>query len=423
MQRKVFLPILAFLCSVCILEFIYLEKYDPGNYSKIQPTPRAKDFSSWETCKNRKDPDNKAFGAQSNDTYDQVFNSTRDEYDLALEERGTKPLLILFYSKALGKLDSPSYAWESLGAQGRTDKATCSSNCVYTLDNRMIRCADLVAVHNVWGGLNVTYLEWLREKNEAVPWVWIQHESPNNTHFHPLNELFQFTATYSLSSELWVPYYKVIPKEKPDTSGTAVDHAKGKSKNVIAFMSNCVEYRIKFIRQLGKHVQIDFFGKCNRNASFPRNSGKQKQYKFFLALENSFCEDYHTEKFYWQGFVKGLIPITFFDSDLLKNHPFLAPSKSFINIFDFPNMKAVADHLNYLSNNDTAYNEYHAWRNDFTVREMDQCSICEEAHRINVKEKRGLPTIKIEEIWNQTKCIGYDKELFQKYLNNKTLEK
>ena len=438
---KYLLPIVATF-SVCLLaiqynfetiSFISVWKrsnitYQPpisqvnfNNFYKNHRKQQSKISTSWEACRNRKNPENKAFGAQP-DTYDQVLNSTRNEFDLALKERGSKPLVILFYNKGIDKFNPPKYPWKALGAQGRTDKARCSSNCLFTLDNRMISCADLVVVHHAWGKLVVRHLKWLRDQNKLVPWAWIEHESPANSRGQSrLKELFQLTASYSRSSDLWVPYGKVLRKEKPDTSGTGVDHAKAKSKKVIAFMSNCVGYRIKFIRQLKKHVEIDFFGSCNGNAFCPRNSNncedKQKQYKFFLALENSFCEDYHTEKLYWQGYTKELIPITFFDYDELKNKPFLVPApKSFINIFDFPNMEALADHLNYLSNNDTAYNEYHAWRNDFTVRGMDRCSLCEEAHKIDVKEKRGLPTIKIEEVWNQTKCIGYNKELFQKYL-------
>ena len=410
----------------CMLEFGYnfetvssiigwRKKYRPYP-PKIRPTI----ITDWETCRNRKDPDNKAFGAQP-DTYEQLLNSTREESDLALKERGSKPLLILFYNKGIDKNNPPHYPWKVMGAQGRT--GTCSSNCLYTLDNRMTSCADLVAVHHDWGGLNVENLKWLRDQNKQVPWAWIEHESPASTRIQSkYEELFQLTASYSRSSDLWAPYLKVVSKEKPDTSGTAVDHAKRENKTVIAFMSNCVGYRIEFIRQLGKHMQIDFFGGCSGNVgSCPRNSKdceeKQKQYKFFLALENSFCEDYHTEKFYWQGFMKGLVPITFFDAESLKNKPTMAPPKSFINILDFPNMKALGDHLNYLNNNDTAYNEYHTWRNDFTMRGLDRCSLCEEAHRINVKGKRGIfPSIKIEEVWNSNKCIGYDKELFQKYL-------
>ena len=376
--------------------------------------------NAWEACKNIQNPTDKRFGAQP-DTYDEVFNFTRTEANVAYRKRCAEPLIILAYAKGVNKNNPPDYPWGALEGQGRTDE--CSSNCIYTLDSRMISCADLVVVHHKWGGLDVGNLKWLREQNKQVPWAWMEHESPHNTRGQSkLDNLFQFTATFSKSSHLWVSNFFVVPKEKPDTSGTAVDHTKGKTNFVITFMSNCVGFRIDIIRKLQKYIKVDFFGGCNKNSgSCPRGSDacekKQKTYKFYLALENSFCEDYHTEKFYWQGLQKGLIPITFFDPDSLKSKPIVAPPKSFINILDYPNMKALADHLNYLNKNDTAYNEYNAWRNDFVVYEKNRCAICDAAHRINVKEKRGLPTIKIQDHWSKSKrCTGYENKMFQKYL-------
>ncbi|CAM4989011.1 unnamed protein product, partial [Rotaria socialis] len=34
-----------------------------------------------------------------------------------------------------------------------------------------------------------------------------------------------------------------------------------------------------------------------------------------------------------------------------------APNHSYINIYDYKTVKELADYLNYLSNNETAYNE------------------------------------------------------------------
>ena len=44
----------------------------------------------------------------------------------------------------------------------------------------------------------------------------------------------------------------------------------------------------------------------------------------------------------------------------------LLPPRSYINVEDFDSPKDLADFLQYLDKNATAYNQYHAWRQDYT---------------------------------------------------------
>ena len=94
-------------------------------------------------------------------------------------------------------------------------------------------------------------------------------------------------------SEITVPSF--IVDDQPDTY--QVDYAKTKTKMVLVLMSHCVGYRISFIKQLNKYVQVDNFGAWigNNAKSCPRFNKechkKMRQYKFYLALENSFYED------------------------------------------------------------------------------------------------------------------------------------
>ena len=75
--------------------------------------------------------------------------------------------------------------------------------------------------------------------------------------------------------------------------------------------------------------------------TFEECTKKLKPYKFYLAFENTYCRDYITEK-YWQSQQnRHQIPVVAYSNTTLQ----LLPPHSYINIFDFPNLKAVADKM------------------------------------------------------------------------------
>ena len=43
----------------------------------------------------------------------------------------------------------------------------------------------------------------------------------------------------------------------------------------------------------------------------------------------------------------------------------LLPPRSYINVEDFDSPQDLAEYLQYLAKNRTAYNQYHAWRQDY----------------------------------------------------------
>ena len=400
---------------------------------------KASDLSEndyWESCKNTKNPNDKKFGIRE-EPYDELLMNTRSLYNKAFKERDSKPLIVLLYNNGYTRQNKPDYPNRYLFGEGLSDQENCPYNCLFTHDNRMLSCADIVLAHHSWARLNISQLRWMRNQRTDVPFAWYEWESPFWSKRHRrLNDIFNLTITYARESELWLPYYYVIPKNngKPELVDQSqetppMDHAKGKTKMVITLMSHCVGYRINFIKKLQKHLQIDFFGKCNVEAGSCSRSNaaecdkKMKQYKFYLALENSYCKDYHTEKFYNNGLIKGLVPITFkaFESSwkTKANRAMIAPPNSYINILDYPDIKSFAKHLNYLNNNDTAYNEYHAWRKDYKMVSPSRCSVCQQMHEYDVKKinKEHPSKISIEQFWNKgKKCTDFRSEMFQKYL-------
>lgn len=74
------------------------------------------------------------------------------------------------------------------------------------------------------------------------------------------------------------------------------------------FVSNCGARngRLNYAKELQKHIGVDIYGSCGTKRC-PRSQAKScfdllnKEYKFYLAFENSNCKDYITEKFFVNG--------------------------------------------------------------------------------------------------------------------------
>jgi hypothetical protein len=132
---------------------------------------------------------------------------------------------------------------------------------------------------------------------------------------------------------------------------------------IVFVFSNAYNGRQTFVQQLMSYIRIDSFGACLNNAQSAQaqarlqsNSELYASYKFVISIENSNCEDYVTEKLI-EGLSSTSVPIVA-SRDGKPDYTRFAPKHSYINIYDYKSAKELADYLNYLSNNETAYNEY-----------------------------------------------------------------
>src|SRR5215470_4615621 len=109
-----------------------------------------------------------------------------------------------------------------------------------------------------------------------------------------------------------------------------------------------------------------------------------RDYKFYLAFENSNCRDYITEKFFVNGLGHNrenfnLVPI------VMGGHPDdyqrSAPQNSYIHVDDFESPAQLAQYLNYLDGNATAYNEYFRWKGSGEfINTYFWCRVCAMLH-------------------------------------------
>lgn len=138
-------------------------------------------------------------------------------------------------------------------------------------------------------------------------WIYYQLESPVHTRRVPRGITVNWTATYRKASVLPAPYGKIARKNADDLtwiSRREKNYAKTKTKLIAWFVSNCQtdNGRMNYVRELQKHVEVHIYGDCGtrRCGRNERKCGEmlRRQYKFYLAFENSNCREYITEKLF-----------------------------------------------------------------------------------------------------------------------------
>ena len=178
-----------------------------------------------------------------------------------------------------------------------------------------------------------------------------------------------------------------------ETHSSPINFAAGKSKMVVWFVSNCnsMSNRNEYVNRLRLFINVDVYGGCG-NLKCPRSTEDdcrkmaERDYKFYLSLENALCVDYVTEKFY-APMQRNIIPIVFDHHGHIEK---LAPPHSYINAALFPSVRDLADYLNLLDNNDKLYNEYFWWKRHYVVRgegidvKTAMCRLCERLHQPSV---------------------------------------
>ncbi|XP_055328684.1 alpha-(1,3)-fucosyltransferase C-like [Paramacrobiotus metropolitanus] len=286
---------------------------------------------------------------------------------------------VLFWTQFFGVPDSR-------GTMGSKLFDGCPvKQCTATNDKGNLNKADAVIFH----ALDVDPKALPGPRGSKQHYVFLIGESPANL---PNNRVpdtplgfFDMTHTYRLNSDILGHYMYSAPLEQAPKN-----FAEGKNKLVAWYVSNCHTHskRENYVKQLQKYVNVDVYGKCgslkcSRNDEQACNQLLKKEYKFYLAFENSICQDYVTEKF-TNALSNYVVPVALGGGNMT-----IYPPNSYIHVDDFPSVKALADYLQYLNNNDTAYNEYMKWRFDpvlvsshgrYSAANSGWCELCEKLH-------------------------------------------
>ena len=266
--------------------------------------------------------------------------------------------------------------------------------CTIIRDRKSIGDADIIIFHA--GGKNDLppphKMPNYRTPNQK--WVVYLHESPVNSQRIPwkkYNGMFNWTMSFFTDADIYEPYgyFVKIPrmddKQKSRRSlketGVSIqdisNSLKKRQRSVLWIVSNCKSRyspRNAYVEELQNHIQVDIYGHCTGHICKGSKCDKlRKLYKFYLAFENSVCEDYITEK-YWRTLEDGLVPIVLGD---VANYENIAIPKSYISVQQFKTPKQLAEYLIYLNKNDTAYMEYFQWKKYYAVKYPARvCLVC-----------------------------------------------
>ncbi|KAB0805475.1 hypothetical protein PPYR_02445 [Photinus pyralis] len=222
-------------------------------------------------------------------------------------------------------------------------------------------------------------------RNERQVYIFHNMETPvtNTVNFKNFNSFYNWSMTYRLGSDIINRYGEFI-EEKSNYTLPSVQVIEKKTKLVAWFVSNCKtpSKREKLVEEMKKYLPVDIYGKCG-TFKCQRRKGDNKcyemleqKYKFYLSFENSFCNDYLTEKLY-NVLKKNVVPIVYGAG----NYSLSAPPHSVINVVDFDTVKQLTDYLKHLDKNVTAYLKYFEWKKKFKVVKQNRaCGICKKLH-------------------------------------------
>ncbi|XP_071525472.1 glycoprotein 3-alpha-L-fucosyltransferase A isoform X2 [Panulirus ornatus] len=272
-------------------------------------------------------------------------------------------------------------SWGLRAGRGQFLKLRCPvDTCVLTGSRSELSSADAIMFKD-----HFSMPPHIRDPRQV--WVMFMLECPLHTQHFTNRNVFNWTATYRHDSDIVAPYEKWVYyddtiRQKPQE----INYAANKTKQVAWFVSNCGarNNRLQYAKELGKHIGVDIFGACGTKRCPRSNSAKcfemlNRDYKFYLAFENSNCRDYITEKFFVNGLSHNILPI------VMGAHPDdygrQAPMKSYIHVDDFESPKDLADYLHLLDQNDDLYNEYFRWKGtgEF-INTYFMCRLCSMLH-------------------------------------------
>ena len=215
------------------------------------------------------------------------------------------------------------------------------------------------------------------------------------------SDLFNWTMTYRLDSDFVFPYAMILKREnKTNLVYKNYDRIfERKNNKAVWFVSHCMtsSRREHYVREMQNVMGIDIFGGCGRDPPCPKKTRDfeecheqtAKKYKFYLAFENTFVEDYVSEKpFHWLN--RDIIVVVRGGA----NYSRILPKGSVVDAGDFETPTKLGQYLAELAQDKVRYIEYlmrkdmYYATSNLEPAQEGSCKLCEYLNNLESHKKR-----------------------------------
>ncbi|XP_063623060.1 alpha-(1,3)-fucosyltransferase C-like [Cydia splendana] len=280
------------------------------------------------------------------------------------------------------------------------------TNCYVTADRGYFKGDITKFIAIAFNGRNLKYVnasELPQQRSTHQKYIFFNAESSTN---QPIcnpwwDNFFNWTSTYKLNSDVmysyiyirdmngvhvgpridmdWVKYMKKI-------DDTLKEKLKSKNKAAAWFVTHCItrSKREKYVKSLQKALEpydftVDIYGSCGTCVCHWYEKEKcwamvSSNYYFYLSFENSFAEDYVTEKLL-TALNNDAVPIVLGGS----NYTRFLPPGSYIDA-RLHEPESLARVMADIIANPSKYHEFFRWRNHYkyseSVQKEDVCNLC-----------------------------------------------
>uniref|UniRef100_A0A0N4ZI44 Fucosyltransferase n=1 Tax=Parastrongyloides trichosuri TaxID=131310 RepID=A0A0N4ZI44_PARTI len=243
-------------------------------------------------------------------------------------------------------------------------------NCELTNDKKLFDSSDAVVFHHA--DLN-EITKYPQRAFKSQKFVFFSMESPFLTAFANRSNYFNWIMSYHNKSDVVCTYGSKWRKCNATCNHLSFNSSKILSKKikkgVIGYISNCYSNsaRGKLIKKLRKYIPITMYGRCSLYQEIDGSCNKSDykceeevigNYYFYIAFENSICNNYVTEK-YWRRYTFDSVPL------VIKRYIYEdvgIPGNSFIAVDDFKSAEEMGKYLNFLMDNPNEYLKYFEYR-------------------------------------------------------------